>query len=377
MFNRPNNEYNSGLPGAAGSCVFLNPPKLMQQWPNGQARPGSAVRKVAADKRSTIDRPPRTRPSELSTVLYLLSMKTSKAVSFELSSGDCPVPVTLVDDTLGSNEIRPLVSLANVSLLLCSKYTACCYLAAGLVAFKISKSYSTCRQACSEGRMFGELRGKLWSEIIARPAIGHLTRAHHCERGDIGRRALNLPGYCLYRQCRFQHCSFCWPLAESVCFSLRSFSGQAARPSKFANGQCPASTSSAWHVGCLRQKQILIKADETPPLGKQAFWLLALSRASSYFATTTTTTTIIIIIIAFAFLIAFAFPIAFAMLPGGVAASLSIYISIGKIDASQLSHGFVEKLTSVVPQPRHPLTNTALTGKPRFSLALQNSPYSQ
>ncbi|OUC42440.1 hypothetical protein D917_02942 [Trichinella nativa] len=69
-----------------------------------------------------------------------------------------------------------------------------------------------------------------WSEIIARPAIGHLTRAHHCERGDIGRRALNLPGYCLYRQCRFQHCSFCWPLAESVCFSLRSFSGQAARP---------------------------------------------------------------------------------------------------------------------------------------------------
>ncbi|KRZ78254.1 hypothetical protein T10_3021 [Trichinella papuae] len=113
-----------------------------------------------------------------------------------------------------------------------------------------------------------------WSEIIARPAIGHLTRAHHCERSDIGRRALNLLGYCLYRQCRFQHCSFCWPLAESVCFSLRSFSGQAARPSKFANGQCPASTSSAWHVGCLRQKQILIKADETPPLGKQAFWLL-------------------------------------------------------------------------------------------------------
>ncbi|KRY60842.1 hypothetical protein T03_15477 [Trichinella britovi] len=346
----------SGLPGAAGSCVFLNPPKLMQQWPNGQARPGSAVRKVAADKRSTIDRPPRTRPSELSTVLYLLSMKTSKAVSFELSSGDCPVPVTLVDDTLGSNEIRPLVS-------------------AGYFQIFQTLFYSTCRQACSEGRMFRELRGKLWSEIIARPAIGHLTRAHHCERGDIGRRALNLPGYCLYRQCRFQHCSFCWPLAESVCFSLRSFSGQAARPSKFANGQCPASTSSAWHVGCLRQKQILIKADETPPLGKQAFWPLALSRASSHFATTTTTT--IIIIIAFAFLIAFAFPIAFAMLPGGVAASLSIYISIGKIDASQLSHGFVEKLTSVVPQPPHPLTNTALTGKPRFSLALQNSPYSQ
>ncbi|KAL1283023.1 Esterase FrsA [Trichinella pseudospiralis] len=69
-----------------------------------------------------------------------------------------------------------------------------------------------------------------WSEIIARPAIGHLTRVHHCERSDIGRRALNLLGYCLYRQCRFQHCSFCWPLAESVCFSLRSFSGQAARP---------------------------------------------------------------------------------------------------------------------------------------------------
>ncbi|XP_003374509.1 conserved hypothetical protein [Trichinella spiralis] len=117
---------------------------------------------------------------------------------------------------------QKICSLANVSLLLCSKYTACCYLAARLVAFKFSKSYSTCRQACSEGRM--------WSEIIARPAIGHLTRAHHCERGDIGRRALNLPGYCLYRQCRFQHCSFCWPLAESVCFSLRSFSGQAARP---------------------------------------------------------------------------------------------------------------------------------------------------
>ncbi|KRZ61077.1 hypothetical protein T02_14287 [Trichinella nativa] len=318
----------SGLPGAAGSCVFLNPPKLMQQWPNGQARPGSAVRKVAADKRSTIDRPPRTRPSELSTVLYLLSMKTSKAVSFELSSGDCPVPVTLVDDTLGSNEIRPLVSAGYFQIF----------------------------------QILFHMQAGMWSEIIARPAIGHLTRAHHCERGDIGRRALNLPGYCLYRQCRFQHCSFCWPLAES---------------SKFANGQCPASTSSAWHVGCLRQKQILIKADETPPLGKQAFWPLALSRASSHFATTTTTTITIIIIIAFAFLIAFAFPIAFAMLPGGVAASLSIYISIGKIDASQLSHGFVEKLTSVVPQPPHPLTNTALTGKPRFSLALQNPPYSQ
>ncbi|KRX66377.1 hypothetical protein T09_11927 [Trichinella sp. T9] len=197
--------------------------------------------------------------------------------------------------------------------------------------------------------MFRELRGKLWSEIIARPAIGHLTRAHHCERGDIGRRALNLPVVVMFVDLVIE--------------------------SKFANGQCPASTSSAWHVGCLRQKQILIKADETPPLGKQAFWPLALSRASSHFATTTTTT-IIIIIIAFAFLIAFAFPIAFAMLPGGVAASLSIYISIGKIDASQLSHGFVEKLTSVVPQPPHPLTNTALTGKPRFSLALQNSPYS-
>ncbi|KAL1245534.1 Methionine--tRNA ligase [Trichinella spiralis] len=54
-----------------------------------------------------------------------------------------------------------------------------------------------------------------------------------------------------------------------------------------------------------------------------------------------------------------------------------ILLFSGKIDASQLSHGFVEKLTSVVPQPPHPLTNTALTGKPRFSLALQNSPYSQ
>ncbi|XP_003374507.1 conserved hypothetical protein [Trichinella spiralis] len=53
-----------------------------------------------------------------------------------------------------------------------------------------------------------------------------------------------------------------------------------------------------------------------------------------------------------------------------------ILLFSGKIDASQLSHGFVEKLTSVVPQPPHPLTNTALTGKPRFSLALQNSPYS-
>ncbi|KRZ12432.1 hypothetical protein T11_4363 [Trichinella zimbabwensis] len=170
-----------------------------------------------------------------------------------------------------------------------------------------------------------------WSEIIARPAIGHLTRAHHCERSDIGRRALNLLGYCLYRQCRFQHCSFCWPLAESLL--IFSLTGQ----SKFANGQCPASTSSAWHVGCLRQKQILIKADETPPLGKQAFWLLVLARASSHFS-------IIIIII-----VAFAFPIAFALLPGGVAASLSI----GKIDAPQLSHGFIEKLTSVVPQPPH------------------------